>query len=132
MDSNRPQATALMKLKGWRERSINDVARIVGGGTPSTKVKIFWNGGIPWITPKDLSEQKDKYIERGNRNISNDGMNNSNAKIIPSDSVILSTRAPIGYIAISKRNLTTNQGCHSLVPFGDVSTECNRSVKCAH
>ncbi len=111
------------KISVWKKRTLNDVAKIIGGGTPSTKVSSYWNGTIPWITPKDLSLQNRKYIERGNRDITEVGMVSSNAKPIPANSVILSTRAPIGYLAITKKEITTNQGCHSLIPYDNTDYE---------
>ena len=110
-------------INTWKKKTLGDAAKIIGGGTPSTKVSSYWNGAIPWITPKDLSLQRGKYIEQGDRNISGIGMANSNAKPILANSVILSTRAPIGYLAITKKVMTTNQGCHSLIPYDDTDCE---------
>ncbi len=123
MTSNKSHVKTTLNLTEWSEKAVKDIAKIVGGGTPSTKISEYWNGNIPWITPKDLSIQQHKYICKGLRNITSDGLNKSSAKIIPSNSVILSTRAPVGYIAISKRDITTNQGCHSLIPNNDIDTE---------
>ena len=123
MNSNKSHIKAKLNLTEWPSKAVKDIATIVAGGTPSTKISEYWNGDIPWITPKDLSIQRHKYICKGLRNITSDGLNKSSAKIIPSNSVILSTRAPVGYVAISKRNITTNQGCHSLIPNNDLDTE---------
>ena len=109
-------------INAWK-KTLGDAAKIIGGGTPSTKESSYWNGTIPWITPKDLSLQRGKYIEQGDRNITEIGMANSNAKPIPANSVVLSTRAPIGYLAITKKQITTNQGCHSLIPYYDTDCE---------
>ena len=123
MNSNKSHLKVTSNLTEWSEKAVKYIAKIVGGGTPSTKISEYWNGDIPWITPKDLSIQQHKYICKGLRNITPDGLNKSSAKIIPSNSVILSTRAPVGYIAISRRDITTNQGCHSLIPNNDMDTE---------
>ena len=123
MNSNKSHVKTTLNLSEWSEKAVKDIAEIVGGGTPSTKISEYWNGNIPWITPKDLSMQQRKYICKGLRNITIDGLNKSSAKIIPPNSIILSTRAPIGYIAISKRDITTNQGCHSLIPSDRTDTE---------
>ena len=123
MNSNKSHVKTTLNLSEWSEKAVKDIAEIVGGGTPSTKISEYWNGNIPWITPKDLSMQQRKYICKGLRNITIDGLNKSSAKIIPLNSIILSTRAPIGYIAISKRDITTNQGCHSLIPSDGTDTE---------
>ena len=100
---------------GWRAVSIGDIADVVGGGTPSTKKPENFNGEIPWLTPKDLSGTHDRYIERGERNVSQQGLDSSSAKLLPPGAVLLSTRAPIGYVALAKNPLSTNQGFRSLV-----------------
>ena len=99
----------------WIEQTIGDVATVVGGGTPSTKDPDNFNGEIPWLTPKDLSGYPFRFISRGERNISQKGYNSSNAKLVPKGSVLLTTRAPVGYVAIASNPVTTNQGFHSLV-----------------
>ena len=99
----------------WREVAIGEIADIVGGGTPSTKNSKNFEGAIPWLTPKDLSGTHDRYIERGERNLSQQGLDSSSAKLLPPGSVLLSTRAPIGYVALAKNQIATNQGFRSLV-----------------
>ncbi|MHA1972559.1 MAG: restriction endonuclease subunit S [Candidatus Hodarchaeales archaeon] len=108
---------------GWEVLSISDVAGVVGGGTPSTKDVTNFGGDISWITPKDLSNYHFRYIERGERNITKKGLNNSSAKLLPKGAVLLTTRAPIGYVAIAKNQVTTNQGFRSLVPRKNVISE---------
>jgi len=103
----------------WEVKTISQVAEVVGGGTPSTKNLEYWNGKISWLTPKDLSNYKFKYIEKGERSITEEGLNNSSAKLLPKNTVLLTTRAPVGYIAISSREVCTNQGFRSLVPKTD-------------
>ena len=102
---------------------LGDVAEIVGGGTPSTKNPEFWDGDIPWITPKDLSGFEGVYISRGERSITQQGLERSSAKILPANSVLYTSRAPIGYVAISEREVATNQGFKSLVPKQGFSSE---------
>lgn len=104
------------EITKWKECKLGDVADIVGGGTPSTKDDNFWNGKIPWITPRDLSNFSGRYISNGERNISELGLANSSAKIVPEGTVLLSSRAPVGYLAISLNDITTNQGFRSLIP----------------
>lgn len=99
---------------------IDEIGKVVAGGTPSTKISSYWDGNISWITPKDLSNFSVKYITHGERNISEKGLNNSSAKLIPKNSVLLSSRAPIGYIAIASKELATNQGFKNLI--------CNESI----
>ena len=100
----------------WVEKEIDDVAEVIGGGTPSTKDESNFGGDIAWITPKDLSGYSSRYISRGERNITEKGLRNSSARLLPKGSVLLTTRAPVGYLAISANPVTTNQGFHSLVP----------------
>lgn len=99
-----------------KRKKIKELGEIVNGGTPSTKVEEYWDGNIPWITPNDLSQNRDKWIERGERNITEFGVENSNAKLIPANSIMISTRAPVGYVARNKVDATTNQGIKSFVP----------------
>lgn len=107
----------------WRVRKIEDIAEVVGGGTPSTKNPDNFGGEIPWITPKDLSEHKDRYIGKGERNLTKQGLHNSSAKMLPSNTVLLSSRAPVGYTAISGNELCTNQGFRSMIPKKNVNSE---------
>jgi len=110
--------------KGWRVGKLSDVGEIIGGGTPSkSKPEYYSEIGIPWITPKDLSINKNKYISRGEIDISELGLRESNARLMPKGTVLFSSRAPIGYIAIAKNAVTTNQGFKSVVPFENISSE---------
>ena len=99
----------------WKKLKISDCAEVVCGGTPSTSKSEYWDGNISWITPKDLSNYNSVYISKGSRNISELGLNNSSAKLLPKNTILLTTRAPIGYIAIAKNELSTNQGFKSLI-----------------
>ena len=94
---------------------IDDIGEVVSGGTPSTSKNEYWYGDIGWITPKDLSSYDDIYISKGERNISSEGLNNSSAKLVPKNTVLMTSRAPIGYIAIANNELSTNQGFKSLI-----------------
>ncbi len=89
----------------------------------STMNEKYWGGGIPWITPKDLSNYKSKYISRGNKNISLEGLKKSSAKELPKGSVLLSTRTPIGYVVIASNMVTTNQGFRNLIVKGNNLSE---------
>lgn len=102
--------------EGWIETSIGQLTQVVGGGTPSTSVQSHFEGNIPWITPADLSGYDDVYIAKGRRNLSKEGLSDSSAKLLPKDSVLYSTRAPIGYVAIAANPLATNQGFKSMLP----------------
>ena len=94
---------------------IEDIGEVVSGGTPSTIKNEYWHGDIGWITPKDLSSYDDIYISHGEHNISVEGLNNSSAKLVPKNTVLMTSRAPIGYIAIANNELSTNQGFKSLI-----------------
>ena len=102
-------------MSNWKIVKLSDVADVIGGGTPSTKNSEYWNGDIPWITPKDLSGYNEKYISRGERNISQLGLDNSSSRILPKNSVLMTSRAPIGYVAIAQNDVCTNQGFKSLI-----------------
>jgi type I restriction enzyme S subunit len=109
--------------KGWRVGTIEDLGSVVGGSTPSKACPEYYtNDGIAWLTPKDLSTNKDKFISRGDIDITSLGLKNSSVRILPRGSVLFSSRAPIGYIAIAKNKITTNQGFKSVVPNRNVGT----------
>ena len=102
----------------WFWCRLKHIGEIVGGGTPSTAVKEYWfNGSIVWITPKNMSKLKTNYIIDSDRKITLKGLQNSSTKLMPPDSIIMSSRAPIGYIAINKVPACTSQGCKSVVPY---------------
>ena len=99
----------------WNKMKISDIAEVIGGGTPSTGDSTYWGEEIPWLTPKDLSGYKKRYISKGSRSLSKLGLKNCSAKILPKGSILLTSRAPIGYLAIAEDNLCTNQGFKNLV-----------------
>lgn len=101
--------------KQWNKIKLGNISEVIGGGTPSTKNYDFWNGNIPWLTPKDLSGYNNRYISRGERNITKLGLQNSSARMLPKGAVLLTSRAPIGYIAIAENDVCTNQGFKSIV-----------------
>lgn len=108
---------------GWKECTLKDIGKIISGGTPSTTESTYWGSDIAWITPADLSGYTAKYISKGRKSISNVGLKNSSARILPKGSVLFSSRAPIGYVAIAGDNLTTNQGFKSIVPNEDIGSD---------
>lgn len=99
----------------WHVKMIQEIGEVVSGGTPKTKETSYWNGNISWITPKDLANFDERYIERGERSITEEGFNNSSTKLLPKGTVLFSSRAPIGYLAIAKKELCTNQGFKNIV-----------------
>jgi len=109
---------------GWEWVLVSDVARVVSGGTPSTKEHSFWHeGDIPWITPNDLSGYREKYIAQGERSITRLGLENSGAVLMPAGTVLFSSRAPIGYVAIARVSVATNQGFKNFVPESGIDSE---------
>lgn len=107
----------------WRQGTISDLGTVVGGGTPSkAKPEYYTERGIAWITPKDLSINKSKFIAHGENDITELGLKNSSATIMPEGTVLFSSRAPIGYIAIAAGEVTTNQGFKSVVPKPEFGT----------
>lgn len=101
----------------WCWTRLGSITEIVGGGTPSTKITEYYaNGTIPWISPADLSDHKDIYISEGMKRITELGLAKSSARLLPANTVCLSTRAPIGYVVIAKNSLCTNQGFKSFLP----------------
>ena len=107
----------------WKQGTIADLGNVVGGSTPSkAKPEYYTSNGIAWITPKDLSGNKSKFISKGETDITPAGLRNSSAVIMPRGTVLFSSRAPIGYIAIAKNEITTNQGFKSVVPHPHIGT----------
>lgn len=107
----------------WTIGTISDLGTVIGGSTPSkAKPEYYTEAGIAWITPKDLSINKSKFISHGENDITELGLKNSSAAIMPEGTVLFSSRAPIGYIAIAAGEVTTNQGFKSVVPKPEIGT----------
>ena len=102
----------------WETKLINDLAVVIGGGTPDTTIKSYWDGEIQWFTPSEIG--KNKYVDSSLRTITEEGLNNSSAKLLPPNTILLSSRATIGECSLSLRECATNQGFQSLV-----SKKCN-------
>ena len=97
----------------WSVKSISDLANVIGGGTPDTTIKSYWNGNIQWFTPSEIG--KTKYVELSLRTITLEGLNNSNAKLLPPYTILLSSRATVGECSIALQECATNQGFQSLI-----------------
>ena len=99
--------------EGWTTKSISDLATVTGGGTPDTTVKSYWNGDIQWFTPSEIG--KNKYVDLSLRTITEEGLNNSCAKLLPPYTILLSSRATVGECSIALQECATNQGFQSLI-----------------
>jgi len=106
--------------EGWRSATLGSCCEIVSGGTPRRDVPQFWNGAIPWVTPKDISDLNTPDFCEPPEAISDAGLKNSSAVVLPKGSVLFSSRAPIGLVAIAGQAMATNQGFKSLVPGPDI------------
>jgi len=109
-----------LRLKGyskaWDKMRLDQVGKIVPGGTPSTSIPEYWNGNVPWVTPTEITKLKTPYIHKTESLITDEGVKNSSAALLPVDSLIVCTRATVGVCAINKVPMTTNQGFKSIVP----------------
>ena len=107
----------------WLECTLSDIGSVIAGGTPSkSKPEYYGDQGIAWITPKDLSVDKSKFISRGENDISELGFSKSSATKMPAGTILFSSRAPIGYIAIAQNEITTNQGFKSVITNENIGT----------
>ncbi len=107
----------------WPSVEIGEIAEIIGGSTPSTKNAANFDGDVPWITPKDLAGSHDRFIIGGSRNLSREGLMSCSAQLVPPGTVLLSTRAPVGYVALAGAEIATNQGFRSLIPKEEARSE---------
>ncbi|MCM1439952.1 MAG: restriction endonuclease subunit S, partial [Roseburia sp.] len=94
---------------------IKDICKIVNGATPSTSCPEYWDGNISWLTPKDLSGYTKRYISCGERSITQQGYNSCSTTLVPRDTILLTSRAPIGYLAMAGTEVCTNQGFKSII-----------------
>ena len=99
----------------WEAKLVDDIAEVFNGATPSTADEQNYGGNIVWITPKDLSDQKHKFVYKGERNISQTGYDSCSTHLLPINTILMSSRAPIGLLAIAKTELCTNQGFKNFV-----------------
>ncbi len=113
--------------QGWHLATLGEVGEIVSGATPKTEIPEYWsdnnNEGIAWISPADLSKQGTLYIARGNKSITTAGYNSCSTKMLPAGSILFSSRAPIGLMAIAANEVCTNQGFKSIVLKEDYMRE---------
>lgn len=110
-------------LENWEAVTLGDIATVVGGGTPSRSQPNYWNGDIPWATPTDVTRLSGRVISKTASAITNSGLANSSATLLPANSLLVTTRATIGACAISRISMATNQGFQNLVPKKGVCVE---------
>ena len=103
-------------MSAWPLVPIKDFARVVGGATPKSGTAEYWDGEIPWTTPKDLSDLDGKYLSDTPRKITASGLRSCSSELLPPNSVLFSSRAPIGHVAINTVPMATNQGFKSFIP----------------
>ena len=103
--------------ESWTFVRLRSLGLIVGGSTPNTSDNTLWGGDIPWITPADM-RNSGNYISGGSRSLTTKGLESCSTVLLPTGSIVYSSRAPIGYVSITERPLCTNQGCKSLIPYG--------------
>lgn len=115
--------TQLVKQKVFTETSLGDCCTILSGSTPKRNQPEYWDGNIHWFTPKDLSKLTDKFVDEAPELITQSGFDSCSTNLIPPKSLLLTSRAPIGHIAINKRECCTNQGFKSLVPGKGVDVD---------
>ncbi len=107
-------------MTAWTKARLDECCEIVSGATPRTSVASFWDGDVPWATPKDLASLRGRIIKDTPRKLTPAGLASCGARMLPAGSVLFSSRAPIGYVAINSVPMATNQGFKSLVPHGDL------------
>jgi len=101
---------------GWRVVPLGEVCSVVNGGTPKSSVASYWGGDVNWLTPKDMGQMTGRHIAETPRKITANGLDNCSARLVPAGSVIMSTRAPIGHLAINDAPMAFNQGCRGMIP----------------
>ena len=104
----------------WEWTVIKDLGDVVSGGTPSTRIPEYWGGNVIWFAPSDLTGYRSKFIDRGAKTLTDEGLAKSSAKVMPAGSVMFSSRAPVGYVAINSKPSATNQGFKSIVPHPEL------------
>ena len=109
--------------QGWATALAGHLCEVVGGATPRTDTPEYWGGGVPWLTPDDLSRDRSQHVAAGRRSLTPAGLASCAATMVPKGAVLFTSRAPIGYAAIATRDVATNQGFKSLVPSAALTSE---------
>jgi len=109
--------------EGWLLSTIGEQCEVVAGSTPKSAVGEYWGGDIAWLTPKDLSQDRSQFVEHGERSITKSGYESCSTRLVPAGSVLFTSRAPIGYVAIAANEMCTNQGFKTAVPGSGLQSE---------
>ncbi len=104
----------------WKVKKVEDILILKGGSTPSTNNDKYWNGIIPWVVPTDVTKLKSKFIDNTERKITKDGLLNCSATLLPKGSILLTSRATIGFLAINEVEMATNQGFINILPSKEI------------
>jgi type I restriction enzyme S subunit len=107
--------------EGWEKKKIAEVCKTVGGGTPSTKVSEYWNGDITWVVPSDITNNNSLILLESERKITDRGLRESSAKMVPAETILMTSRASVGFFALMDHEVCTNQGFINIVPYDDQS-----------
>lgn len=108
---------------GWQTKTLGEVCEVVNGGTPKTGIPTYWGGKHRWLTPAEMGKRLSPYVDETERTITDLGLRNSSARMLPPGCVILSSRAPIGHLVINTVPMATNQGCKGLIPSGKIQAK---------
>ena len=117
------QSVYTQRGPGWQTKKLGDVSDVMNGGTPKTGVPEYWAGQHRWITPAEMGKRVSPYVSDTERKITDLGLRDSSARMLPPNSVILSSRAPIGHLVINTEPMGTNQGCKGLIPHSQIETK---------
>lgn len=104
---------------GWEKRKIADICETVGGGTPSTNVSEYWDGDITWVVPTDVTKNNCLVLLASERKITEKGLRESSAKILPAGTILMTSRASVGFFALMDHEVCTNQGFINIIPHDD-------------
>lgn len=107
--------------EGWERKNISEVCETIGGGTPSTKISEYWGGDITWVVPSDITKNNSLVLLESERQITEKGLRESSAKLVPAESILMTSRASVGFFALMDHEVCTNQGFINIVPHDNRS-----------
>jgi type I restriction enzyme S subunit len=110
----RSEDRALNQLEDWEFKCFDEFGTLFSGSTPKTGISAYWDGSVTWVTPNDLSRLRSPYLFETAKTLTEKGLKSCSAQLLPSRSIVMSSRAPIGYVAIPETDFCTNQGCKSI------------------